>query len=115
MNIECNNIRDFCELINISVGQEIENKTVFASYLRSYPSVSFGDTPKNYKSFSFVCFTPLYTATYQGNVKADIFDEEYNFLKNVCSTHNIYIHTFDKLSYDIKDDTLYLENHIDVI
>lgn len=115
MNINCENIKDFCELINISIGQNIQNQCLFASSKSSYPSVFFDTSPKDHKSFTYAFFTPLYTAIYSGNVKSNIFDEEYNILKETCSKFSLYIHTFDKLKYVSDTNSLSLETHIEVI
>ena len=115
MNINCKDIKDFCELINISIGQGIQNQCVFVSSKASYPSVFFDNTPKDHKSFTYAFLTPLYTAIYSGNIKANTFEEEYEILKDTCSKFELRIHTFDKLKYNDNTDTLSLETHIDVI
>ncbi len=115
LNIDCKNIKDFCELIDISIGQGIKTQCIFASSKSSYPSVSFVDTPKDHKSFTYVFFTPLYTAIYSGNVKSNIADDEYNLLKETCSKHELYIHCFDKLKYNSQEHTLLVDTHIEVI
>ncbi len=115
MNINCKTIKDFCELINISIGQGIKNQCVFASSNLSYPSISFANTSKDHKSFIYVFFTPLYTAIYSGNVKSNIADEEYNLLKETCSKYELHIHTFDNLKYHSAENSLLLDTHIEVI
>ena len=115
MNINCKNISDFCELVRVSVGHDLKNQCVFASSKQGYPSLAFPNTPKDHKTFTYVLFTPLYTAIYSGNIKDDLFDKEYDLLKETCSKYEIYIHTFDKLSYNSDTNTVSLENPIDVI
>ena len=115
MNINCKDIRDFCELINVSIGQGLQNQCVFVSSKTGYPGVAVPTSPKDYKSFTYTFLTPLYTVIYSGNIKANTFEEEYEILKDTCSKFDLRIHTFDKLKYNANTDTLSLEAHIDVI
>ena len=115
MIITCKNIRDFCELINISIGQDVQPKCIFVSFESSYPSITFIDSIKNHKSFTFAFSTPLYTAIYDGNIECDVFDKEYTYLKELCSSQKIHIHIFDELKYDTKNNSLSIETHIDTI
>lgn len=115
MNIECKTINDFCELIDISVGQGLENLFVFVSSKPSYPNVAVATTSKNYQKFNYTLFTPLYTVIYQDNIKADIATKDFNLLKERCNKYEIHIHTFDKLKYISDSNSLSLETHIEVI
>ena len=115
MNIECKNINDLCELIDIAIGQGLENLFVFVSAKPSYPNVVVATSPKNYKKFNYTLFTPLYTVIYQGNIKADIAAKDFDLLKERCDKYEIHIHTFDQLNYRSDSNSLSLETHIDVI
>lgn len=115
MNIECNNIKDFCELISISVGQGIEKQCVFSSFQPSLPSVSFSNTSKDHHKFTYTFFTPLYTVIYKGLIKKDTFEKEYDLLKEICFKYEIHIHTFDNLSYNSEQNSLSVATHIEVI
>ena len=90
MKIECKNIVDFCELISISIGQDIKDKCVFISSEKSYPSVSFENSKKDNIKFTYVFFTPLYTAIYSGNIKGNIHPNSYNLFYGIENWYREY-------------------------
>lgn len=114
MNIQCSNINDFCELITLASKQSINTKTIFASSKSSLPSLAFANTPKDHQSFIYAFLTPLYTAIYTGNIKANLFNEEYNQLKDTCSKFDLHIYSFEKLNVNFEKNMLYLETFTDM-
>ncbi len=113
MKIECKNIVDFCELISISIGQDIKDKCVFISSEKSYPSVSFENSKKDNIKFTYVFFTPLYTAIYSGNIKSSLATEEYQTLEDFCLKNNVHIHSFEKMKYISDTDSLMINTHLE--
>ncbi len=114
MNIQCSNINDFCELITLASKQNIKAQTIFASSKSSYPSIAFENSHKDHQTFTYAFFTPLYTAIYTGKIKANVFNEEYNLLKDTCSKFGLYIYSFEKLNVNFEKNTLYLETYADM-
>lgn len=116
MNIICNNINDFCTMITTCVSNNIKDIRVFISEQESYPNGPITAlSSKSNSSFTYVLFTPLYTAIYSGNIKTAEYDNIYNVLEKCqenCN-HDFRIQIFDKLNF--KDDNLYIGKELQVI
>ena len=72
---------------------------------------------KNTKNFTYVFFSPIYTAIYTGNEETSAYERIYKTLENCqeqCN-HNFRIQIFDNLSFNPDKNILTIENEINVI
>lgn len=108
MNIICNNINDFCTMITTCTSNGIQDVRVFISETSSI---------KNTKNFTYVFFSPIYTAIYTGNEETSTYEEIYKTLEKCqeqCN-HDFRIQIFDDLSFDPSKGILTIESEINVI
>lgn len=108
MNIICNNINDFCTMITTCTLNGIKDVRVF---------ISSTNSTENTTNFSYVLFSPLYTAIYKGISENSEYEKNYNTLKNCqeqCD-HNFCIQIFKNLSFDSDKNILTIEDEINVI
>lgn len=118
MYIQCDNINDFCTMITTCSLNGINDVRLFISEEDSYKQGLI--TPasiKDHKSFTYVLFTPLYTAIYNGNIINTEYEKIYKTLENCqeqCD-HNFRIQIFDKLSFDYDKGYLTIGTEINVI
>lgn len=117
MTINVNNITDFITMITTCISNSINDIRVFISEKDSYPSVSTIGTPKNHVKFTYVLFTPLYTAIYSDNIKSEKYDSIYKSLE-ICQEqckHDFRIQVFEDITYNSNNDTLIVEKQLNVI
>ena len=115
MNIICKDINDFCTMITTCLSNGIKDVRVFISEKESYPNVFVSSTSKDYISFTYALFTPLYTAIYSDNIKNFEYEKLYNVLtecQEQCN-HDIRIQIFDDIKF--KDNNLYIGRELNVI
>lgn len=108
MNIVCNDINDFCTMITTCTLNGIKDVRVFISETSS---------TENTTNFTYVLFSPLYTAIYTGDFEISEYEKIYNTLENCqeqCN-HNFCIQMFKNLSFDTDKNILTIENEINVI
>lgn len=115
MNIICKNINDFCTMITTCIANGIKDIRVFISEKESYPSVAVQTTPKSNISFTYVLFTPLYTAIYSDNIKNFEYEKVYKTLLDCQEECNcdFRIQVFDDIK--LKDNNLHIEKELNVI
>ncbi len=118
MYIKCSNINDFCTMITTCSLNGIKDVRLFISERDSYKQgLITSNSIKNYKNFTYVFISPLYTAIYTGNVKNSEYEEIYKTLEDCqeqCN-HDFRIQIFDNLSFDYDKGYLTVENEINVI
>lgn len=118
MNIQCNNINDFCTMITTCSLNGINDVRLFVSENDSYRQGIV--TPNSYKdhiSFTFIFFSPIYTAIYTGNVKDTEYDKIYKTLE-MCQEqckHSFRIQIFDPLSFNFDKGFVTVGNELNVI
>lgn len=115
MNIICENINDFCTMITTCIANGIKDIRVFISEKESYPSVFFTSTPKDYVTFTYALFTPLYTAIYSDNIHNSEYEKVYKVLTECQEECNcdFRIQVFDDIKF--KDNNLHVGRELNVI
>lgn len=118
MYIKCEDIDVFCTMITTCSSNNIKDIRIFISEEDSYKKgLRDSSTPKDHKKFTYVLFTPLYTAIYSDSVKDIDYENIYKTLENCqeqCN-HDFRIQIFDTLSFNDEKGVLTIKNEINVI
>lgn len=118
MNILCNNIDDFCSMISTCTFNGIKDVRLFISEKDTYRNgLITANSIKDHKKFTYIFFSPLYTAIYTDSV----YLEDYNVIYNKLETcqeqcnHDFRIQVFDSLSFNFDTQLLTIGKEINVI
>lgn len=118
MYLQCNNINDFCTMITTCSLNGIKDIRVFISEATSYgKGLITTNSIKDHTKFTYVFFSPLYTAIYTGNIKNEDYELVYKSLEKCqeqCN-HDFRIQVFDVLSFNYDKNYLVVENELKVI
>jgi len=118
MYIKCDNINDFCTMITTCSLNNINEVRLFISETDSYSKgLRTASSVKDHIKFTYVFFSPIYTAIYTDNVKNSEYDKIYKSLEycqEQCN-HSFRIQVFNNLSFDFDNNCLCIDNELNII
>ena len=119
MTIQVNNITDFINLIETCISNNIKDIRLFINEENTCTTqkISKSELLRYDTSFTYVLFTPLYTAIYSDKIKAENYD---TIFKNLLSfqeqcNHDFRIQRFKNISFDASKNILKVDSQLDVI